>query len=119
MHSPTAEQRRYPRFPVQEPVRLQFEGDIASVAGCLINLSVGGAFVRCSTPVEVGRALKVAFLLIHQGSREVVLCQGRVCWVVSPELRRTVGPGFGVRFTEIQPETLALLKIISHDRLTC
>jgi hypothetical protein len=107
---PETDTRRHPRISYSEPIRIQFEGDCALVAGCLVNLSVGGAFVRCITPVEVGREFKCAFFLPIQGKKKLVCCRGEVTWIAPPEIRRTIGPGFGLCFTQSQPESAAMLR---------
>lgn len=111
MHAiPTPNQRRHPRVPSSEPARIYFSGDQSSVAGCLVNLGLGGAFVRCATPVEVGRQLVCAFFLQHGGDKQLVGCKGTVRWLADGAVRRAAGPGFGVRFDEHRPDTAALLR---------
>jgi hypothetical protein len=102
---------------VQEPVRLRFEGDARAVNGCLLNLSVGGAFIRCSTPVELGRPLKCAFLLAHDTAQDVVVCEGTVRWVPSVETLQSIGPGFGMEFTKLAPKIRCFLEVVTEDRL--
>jgi len=111
-----SEQRRHFRFQLEEPVRIQLQGDSTLVSGCLVNLSVGGAFIRCVTPVEPGRELRCAFMVPHAGSKEVVVCQGAVRWVATPEVLRASGPGFGVRFTKVEPKTAAFLEVVARDQ---
>ena len=110
----TQEERRYPRVPTGEAIRIQFEGDPALVAGSLVNVGVGGAFVRCAHPVEVGRELKCAFFVATQGEQQLVCCRAKVAWVVSPDARRKSGPGFGVTFTRYQHDSFNLLTNFTH-----
>jgi len=106
----TIRQRKHSRVPATEPVRIYFQGDQGSVAGCLVNLGQGGAFVRCAIPVEVGRQLVCAFFLGLSGEKQLVGCKGTVRWLADNEVRRAVGPGFGVSFDEQRPDTSALLR---------
>lgn len=110
------DERRHPRIPHSEPIRIQFQGDHVLVAGCVLNLSIGGAYIRCGTPVEVGREAKCAFFLEHQGKKQLVCCRGLVSWIAPPELRRIVGPGFGLQFTQSPPESLATLQAFVSQR---
>ena len=112
----TSEQRRHFRFQLEEPVRIQLQGDSMLISGSLVNLSVGGAFIRCMTPVEPGRELRCAFMVPHAGSKEVVVCQGAVRWVAPADALRTSGPGFGVGFTEIEPRTAAFLEVVAREQ---
>jgi Tfp pilus assembly protein PilZ len=111
------EERRYPRVPTGEAIRIQFEGDSALVAGSLVNVGVGGAFVRCAHPVEVGRELKCAFFVATQGEQQLVCCRARVAWVAPTDGRRRSGPGFGVSFTRYQHDSFELLS--SFTRYAC
>ena len=93
------------RHLLEQAVRIRFDGDIATVSGCLVNISEGGAFIRCSVPVEVGRVLKCAFLPPRGGPQDVEVCRATVRWVPGPEVRRRLGPGFGIEFVEPRPAT--------------
>ena len=105
-----SQRRRSPRITTNQPVRLRFRGDKANVGGCLADLGWGGAYVRCSTPVEIGRQLACGFELDNNGTRHVIRCAAEVVWVSAGDVRRTRGPGFGVRFVSTPPEVIALLK---------
>lgn len=106
----TIRNRKHSRVPAAEPVRIYFHGDQGSVAGVLVNLGLGGAFVRCAIPVEVGRQLVCAFFLAHGGHKQLVGCKGTVRWTADDEVRRSVGPGFGLCFEEQRPDTAAALR---------
>jgi c-di-GMP-binding flagellar brake protein YcgR len=105
-----SQRRRSPRVATNQQVQIRFRGDKANVGGCLTDLSWGGAYVRCSTPVEVGRQLACGFELDESGTRHVIRCAAEVVWVSAGDVRRTRGPGFGVRFVGTPPEVVELLK---------
>ena len=90
------EKRSHQRYATSGPVALRLRGDSCNVSGSLVNISEGGALVRCSTPVEIGRDLICVFSLGTQSIKTV----GKVCWVIGDELRRQVGPGFGISFRD-------------------
>lgn len=104
------QQRKHERFAVQKPARLWFRGDRGSVGGLLVNLGVGGAYVRCANPVEVGRDVVCAFVVDDD---HPVACKGKVAWIAPAAVRAVAGPGFGIRFAEPQQQ---LAPLLSSDR---
>jgi Tfp pilus assembly protein PilZ len=106
----TIRNRKHSRVPAAEPVRIYFQGDQRSVGGFLVNLGLGGAFVRCAIPVEVGRQLICAFFLTNGDDKQLVGCKGTVRWTADDEVRSSVGPGFGLRFEEQRLDTAATLR---------
>jgi c-di-GMP-binding flagellar brake protein YcgR len=105
-----SQRRRSPRVSTNQPVKIRFRGDKATVGGCLTDLGWGGAYVRCSTPVEIGRQLACGFELDSNGTRHVIRAAAEVVWVAAGDVRRIRGPGFGVRFVATPPEVIELLK---------
>lgn len=99
-------QRKHVRFAVQTPARLWFRGDQGSVGGLLVNLGVGGAYVRCANPVEVGRDVVCAFVIADAQS---VACKGRVAWIAPAAVRAALGPGFGICFAKPQQQLAPML----------
>lgn len=90
------EKRNYQRYATSGPVALRLRGDGCNVSGSLVNVSEGGALVRCATPVEIGRDVICVFAVGTQSVKTV----GQVRWVIEEDLRRQVGPGFGISFRE-------------------
>jgi len=92
------------RFAMDD-VRCEVDGTSLAVA----NLSVGGFFVACDSPLPAGQS--VAFALVFpDGWRAAAV--GRVAWVNGQDSLRTPGlpAGFGITITEIAfPDKLALV----------
>jgi hypothetical protein len=104
MNSPTFVQKReHPRVPVNWPVTMVTpEGDID---GIIENISVGGAYIRCGTPL----LQKDLFILsIQSQNREHSWIGAEVVWIDIPLSADSdaIAIGMGVRFTNISAEDL-------------
>ena len=102
------QKRQHRRVPLGEPARIFLRGDASGVTGCIVNIGEGGAYVRCSTPVEVDRELVCVFAL-GPDENTLIKCRARVRWVAPEAVRRSAGPGFGISFDRATPETHAVL----------
>ena len=116
-HESSSDRRRSPRIPLQQPIRLKFMGDSSASTGCLINVAQGGVYIRCATPVEVGREVACVFYLDHQGDQHIVKFRGSVAWIAPQEIRRSQGPGFGVRFMRVAAESSDVLHSFLDHRI--
>jgi uncharacterized protein (TIGR02266 family) len=63
------------------------------------NLSIGGMFVACAHPLDVGARFRLKFRLPDRG--RPVETFGEVRWIVKPG--DGPEPGMGVRFDELSP----------------
>ena len=109
MNSPTFVQKReHSRVPVSWPVTMVTpEGDID---GIIENISAGGAYIRCGTPL----LQKDLFILsILSQDREHSWIGAEVVWIDIPLSADSdaIAIGMGVRFTNISAEDL---QFVSH-----
>ena len=107
MNSPTFVQKReHPRVPVSWPVTMVTpEGDID---GIIVNISAGGAYIRCGTPL----LQKDLFIMsILSRDREHSWIGAEVVWVdipLSPDTE-AIPIGMGIRFTNRTAEDFRFL----------
>lgn len=104
MNSPTFVQKRaHPRVPVSWPVTMVTpEGD---VDGIIVNISAGGAYIRCGTPL-LQKDLFILSILSHD--REHSWIGAEVVWIDIPLSADSdvTAVGMGVRFTNMSDEDL-------------
>lgn len=106
-----AERRRDVRVPIETVVRIEY-GDLRGfVRECCRNVSVGGMFVECPNPPEVGRPIRFELVLPEPGDRRRIAGRGEVAWRRPPADSPQPPAGFGMRFTEID---LAARQMIFH-----
>jgi c-di-GMP-binding flagellar brake protein YcgR len=106
MNSPDSTQRReHQRVVVKWPVTMMTpEGDMD---GTIENISAGGAYIRCGTPLFT-RDLFILSILSHNG--EDTWIGAEVVWIdIPPDHNSEVAVGMGVRFTNISPEVLKFI----------
>ena len=113
MNSPTFVQKReHPRVPVSWPVTMVTpEGDID---GIIVNISAGGAYIRCGTPL----LQKDLFIMsILSRDREHSWIGAKVVWVDIPLSADsdTIPIGMGVRFTNITAEDLQFVSNVVSE----
>lgn len=106
MNSPNFTQRRaHPRVDVKWPVTMMTpEGDMD---GTIENISAGGAYIRCGTPLFK----KDLFILaIISQNQELTWIGAEVVWIdIPPNHDSEVPVGMGVRFTSISAEDQRLI----------
>lgn len=106
MNSPNFTQRRAnPRVEVKWPVTMMTpEGDME---GTIENISVGGAYIRCGTPLFK----KDLFMLsIQSQNGDNTWIGAEVVWIdVPPNDDSEVPIGMGIRFTNISPSGLRVI----------
>lgn len=83
------------------------------------NLSRSGIFLKSDSPFDEGTELDLVFRLPESEAEELgrtkVHVGGTVIWVNRPgERHENSGPGMGVRFEDIDEDTLQLLERIIH-----
>jgi len=113
MNSPTfVQKRKHPRVPVSWPVTMVTpEGDID---GIIENISAGGAYIRCGTPL----LQKDLFILsILSQDREHSWIGAEVVWVNIPLSSDSDSTpiGMGVRFTNITAEDLQFVSNVVSE----
>ncbi|MCP3099380.1 TIGR02266 family protein [Myxococcus sp. K15C18031901] len=106
-----SDNRKSTRVPTQ--LRCWCEGDNVTLYARITNLSEGGLFLRTSTPLSPG-----ARALVRLGPAEdpEVQASATVVWLREDEDRANP-PGMGLRFENIDAETLGRLRrIISQQQ---
>ena len=83
------------------------------------NVSRSGIFLKSDTPFEIETELDLVFRLPEEVAEELgrasLHVSGTVVWVNLPgESHEGSGPGMGVRFDEIDEETLHVLERVIH-----
>lgn len=101
---PKAERRRHLRKTCKLRVRLAGSDELRE--HFISNLGVGGVFIETLYPLRIGSAVELDLMV---GKDPVPLrVRGEVVWVRPRE--RGLEPGMGVRFLELQAQTLDRLK---------
>ena len=106
MNSPDFTQRRaHPRVVVKWPVTMMTpEGDLD---GTIENISAGGAYIRCSTPLFKKDLFILSILSQHS---ENTWIGAEVVWIdIPPNDESEVPIGMGIRFTNISPADLRVI----------
>jgi len=106
------EKRREPRVEARLALRLAFGTLEEFVERYALNVSRGGIFVRTRDPKPPGTPVTLDLQLVT--GEQVVRGRGVVTWTTPPsapgEARRD--PGMGIRFTELDPESRALVELV-------
>ena len=93
------EKRLHPRIPVNWPVVMVTAN--GSIEGEIINISVGGAFIRYSEEADLNGDLQIVLKPSQQRSIPVT---GRKVWSGNFNIDgKSVFSGVGVQFTDISP----------------
>lgn len=106
MNSPNFTQRRaHPRVEVRWPVAMMTpEGDMD---GTIENISAGGAYIRCGTPL-FKKDLFILSILSQNGDNTWIGAE--VVWIdIPPNDDSEVPIGMGIRFTNISPADLSVI----------
>lgn len=113
MNSPTFVQKReHPRVLVSWPVTMVTpEGD---ADGIIVNVSAGGAYIRCGTPL-LQKDLLILAILSHD--REDSWIGAEVVWIDIPLSADSdaIAVGMGIRFTDISEEDLQFLQNVVSE----
>lgn len=93
------DQRRHPRVPVE--IGAQIQNESGRFLGRVLNLSMGGLFMKVPTLFPEGMILKVQFQLPDpEGTVEL---KGQVVWSSRIEDKKYPVFGTGIEFCEILP----------------
>jgi uncharacterized protein (TIGR02266 family) len=98
------EQREFERIPTDFLVTVTIRESELSLEGSSLNLSRGGMFIGMEDPLPKGTRVKLLLHMETQG--ETVLADATVAWTRPPTPDRSRPPGIGVKFGELNQETL-------------
>lgn len=88
--APEKEERRYRRVKIKWPVVMMTPNSL--IDGKAKNISLGGAFVRCSNQPNIDRSFRMVLI----AEERFILVNAQVVWL---DTRKTMLRGLGVRFT--------------------
>jgi uncharacterized protein (TIGR02266 family) len=109
------EGRRAERASVEAEVRLEFESFQGFLSEYSANISTGGMFVRSQNPPSVGSIVR--FSLQLKGNFRLIQGRGEVVWARQLDGGPLSPPGMGIRFIDLPPSALDLLrKIVERHR---
>jgi molecular chaperone DnaK len=110
------DKRVVPRAPVDLQVRLSFGTIDDFIERYAVNVSRGGVFVRTLEPRPPGTPVNLDLQLADGVG--VIKGQGVVVWTGAPSApgEPERGPGMGIRFTELDAESQALVELIVATR---
>jgi Tfp pilus assembly protein PilZ len=102
--------RRHPRVKPKQLVSRVQGGEAIHLGLVVESLSVGGAFVRCLTPMKVGT--RVALELHRQGASTPIPVTGVVASAITNQQaqQRKVSPGMGIAFDAMPPHVEARIE---------
>lgn len=102
------EQRAHPRAAIRSEIRIIYP-DLKHLATAICSdLSVGGMFVETEAPLPVAAPVHFELHLPGRAPR-VVDGEGVVVWRRERQASAAPAPGFGVRFTQLDPRFRALI----------
>ena len=88
------------RSPINAPARFGRHSEQMS-AGTLLDISVGGVFLKTEEYFEMGAELLLEFQLSQEKAR--INCKGRVAWINRKDnFKNHTSSGMGIEFVEIQ-----------------
>lgn len=105
------DRRRSSRVDLCVPIRWRSESGEGRTSA-LGDLARGGLFVRTTDALATGDSLSGVFLLPRDGNHLLVVFRGEVRWRAPVGAPSPLGPGVGVRFTNVRatsvpPNTIA------------
>lgn len=104
------ERRKYPRFSIDLPIEYSHLSTSTVHSGRALNASEGGLLVYLPEKMEIGQRLRVKLFFHFRATLNAVEMIAEVVWI---DLHLPEGWGdyrCGLRFIDISPENLALLK---------
>ncbi|MBI2892764.1 MAG: PilZ domain-containing protein [Deltaproteobacteria bacterium] len=84
------EKRKHPRYPMALPMLLRVSGSPSPIKAELLDMSLGGCFLRTNVEVELGSSAEIAFSIRP----------GTECTARGAIVRLHAMVGFGVHFEE-------------------
>jgi hypothetical protein len=102
--------RRHQRVKPKQLISRVQGGEALHIGLVVENISVGGAFVRCASPMRVGTRVKLE--LQRPGATTPILVNGVVTSTLNPAqaAERKVSPGMGVAFDAMPPHVEARIE---------
>ncbi len=104
------ERRKYPRFSIDLPIEYSYLSSSTVHSGRALNASEGGLLVYLPEKMEIGQRLRLKLFFHFRETLNAIEMIGEVVWI---DLHLPEGWGdyrCGLRFIDISPENLALLK---------
>lgn len=110
------DKRVLPRIPVDLQIRLSFGSIDDFIERYAVNVSRGGVFVRTLEPKPRGTEVNLDLQLAD--GADVIRGKGVVVWTTAPSApgEPDQGPGMGIKFTELDKESQALVDLIVATR---
>lgn len=117
LHNPHDSRRKYPRVIASLAGSVETGGTV--VEGTILNISEGGAFLKCFPDLKEGKEILFHLELPNGDGYVKLACRGRVVYVKPYYVERSLMvPGMGIEFTELENEQLReLLSRYVRDRL--
>ena len=118
MPVPAEDRRKYPRYLLSLAITMQ--GDNNFYTGLSENISEAGVFIATHHVLELGTPVVMSFTL--PSNDEPISVVGTVQWVRGPDATAMAGenfggqrqeivqPGMGVRFTEVDPNSVRAIR---------
>ena len=110
------ERRREPRVPVELDLKLAYGSVDEFIDRYALNISRGGIFVRTLEPQPPGTPVTLN-VEIGTGER-IIRGRGVVTWTTPPSApgEQELQPGMGIRFTQLDAESRALVDLVVATR---
>jgi len=115
--TPTVSDKRVlPRVPVDLQIRLSFGTIDDFIERFAVNVSRGGLFVRTREQLPLGAEVNLDLQL--EDGADVIRGKGIVVWTTSPSApgEPDQGPGMGIKFTQLNRESQALVDLMVATR---
>src|SRR5512133_3233764 len=111
-----ADQRREPRVSAELRIRLGYGSVDDFIERYALNLSRGGMFVRTLDPSPPGTEVLIDVSLAT--GDHVIRGKGIVRWTSPPSApgEATRQPGMGIKFTDLTPDSRALVELVVASR---
>jgi len=107
------EKRVHRRFP--RTLEVKYSSVKGLISDWTMNISKGGMFISTRDPLPEGTSL-ILKLKVPDSDEEIVL-EGEVVWRVKPEESKgTLIPGMGLRFKNIDEETVKKIERIINEQ---
>src|SRR5689334_444992 len=107
-----AERRQHPRLPLNMLVQFRVHDMNEFMREYAVNISIGGMFIRTTTPHPSGAMIYLQFQL--DNGHKLIEGLGKVVHVNPPD---HPAPGMGVEFVNIDPDSQKLIRDIMRERV--
>ncbi len=107
------ENRKFPRVPLENEVRIEFTDIGELVSDCSANISLGGMFIKTAELQPVGSTLR--FELSVGANRSVIRGRAEVVWIRTAAVSPDEPAGMGLRFMELDDNCRAnIFRIVDN-----